>query len=234
LGPAHEVGQSFCHWILLSNGNYIARSSVIPIPDHELDSDDLKRRTNIFMDCVQERIGNTKEPIYNNIYPQQIYYDAFDDPVEDDSSQLPYGVEAHEAKLEEVDKEYMEALDGYINAQVILPDKDGIPVLTKVKSRKRDSEGNPVGDQNDNPILDTRVYELEFPDGRVEEYAVNMIAENLFEQADQDGWDSGIIEEFLDIRKDDSIAISKDHGTYFNNAGVERNVVTTKGWEVQV
>ena len=61
-----------------------------------------------------------------------------------------------------------------------------------------------------------------------------MIAENLFEQADQDGWDSGIIDEFLDIRKDDSIAISKENGTYYNKAGVERNVVTTKGWEVQV
>lgn len=24
LGPAHEVGQSFCHWVLLSNANYIA------------------------------------------------------------------------------------------------------------------------------------------------------------------------------------------------------------------
>ena len=62
----------------------------------------------------------------------------------------------------------MESLDGYINAEVILPDKNGIPVLTKVKNRKRDSAGNPVGEHNDNPILDTRVYALEFPDGRVE------------------------------------------------------------------
>ena len=40
---------------------------------------------------VQQRIGNTRELIYNNIYPQQIYYDAFNDPVEDDKSELPYG-----------------------------------------------------------------------------------------------------------------------------------------------
>ncbi|GFH48974.1 pol protein [Chaetoceros tenuissimus] len=115
-----------------------------------------------------------------------------------------------------------------------MPDKDGTAVLTKVKGRKRDAAGNPVGEANENPILDTRVYELEFPDGRIEEYAVNMIAENLFEQADEDGWDSGIIEEFLDIRKDDSIAVPKEQGTYCNSAGIERNVVTTKGWEVQV
>jgi hypothetical protein len=186
------------------------------------------------MNCVYERIGNTKEPTYNNIFPQQIYCDAFDDPVEDDSCDLPYGDELHEAKLEEVDDQYLESLDEYINAEIILPDKEGIPVLTKVKSRKRDPAGDPIGTANSNPILDTRVYNLEFPDGRIEEYAVNMIAENLFEQADEDGWDNGIIEEFLDIRKDNNIAISKENGTYFNEAGVERNVVMTKGWEVQV
>ncbi|GFH61944.1 pol protein [Chaetoceros tenuissimus] len=169
-----------------------------------------------------------------DIYPQRVYYDAFDDPVEDDESQLPYGEELHEAKLEDVNDRYLEALDNYINSEVIMPDKDGTAVLTKVKGRKRDAAGNPVGEANENPILDTRVYELEFPDGRIEEYAVNMIAENLFEQADEDGWDSGIIEEFLDIRKDDSVAVPKEQGTYFNSAGVERNVVTTKGWEVQV
>ncbi|GFH50586.1 hypothetical protein CTEN210_07062 [Chaetoceros tenuissimus] len=235
LGPAHEVEQSFCHWVLLSNGKFIARSSVISIPDYELEFDELKRCTKIFMDCIHEKIGNTKVPIYNNIYPQRVYYDAFDDPVEDDESQQPYGEEQHEAKLEDVnDKRYLEALDNYINSEVIMPDKDGTAVLTKVKGRKRDATGYPVGEANENPILDTRVYELEFPDGRIEEYAVNMIAENLFKQADKDGWDSGIIEEFLDIRKDASIAVPKEQGTYFNSAGGERNVVTTKGWLPQL
>lgn len=64
LGPAHEVGQSFCHWVFLSNRNFVACSSVIPIPYHEF-----KHYNNIFMDCVHERIRNTKELIYNNIYP---------------------------------------------------------------------------------------------------------------------------------------------------------------------
>lgn len=186
------------------------------------------------MDCIHAKIGNAKEPIYNYIYPQQIYYDAFNDPIEDDEIQLPYREEVHKAELENVDNRYLEALDNYINAEVILPEKDGSAVLTKVKGRKRDAAGNPVGKANKNPILDTRVYQLQFPDCRVEEYAVIMIAENLFEQADEDGWDRCIIEEFLDICKDDSIAVPKERGTYFNTAGVERNVVTTKGWEVQV
>ena len=45
LGPAHHIGQSFCFYIILSNGSYIACSSVVPIPDHDLHLDEMKERT---------------------------------------------------------------------------------------------------------------------------------------------------------------------------------------------
>lgn len=57
----------------------------------------------------------------------------------------------------------------------MVPEKDSIPVLAEIRKRKRDSQGNPIGEANTNPIFDTRVYGLEFPDGRVEEYSVNTI-----------------------------------------------------------
>ena len=63
------------------------------------------------------------------------------------------------------------------------------------------ADGSPAGESNPNPILDTRTYELEFPEGRIEEYAVNVIAENLLNQADADGWDTGLLEEILDARR---------------------------------
>ena len=115
-----------------------------------------------------------------------------------------------------------------------MPNKEGISVLTKVKHRKRDSSGNPVGEANPNPILDTRIHDLQFPDSRIEEYATNMIAKNLFQQADEDGWESRIIEEFTDLRKDNAIAVSKEKGTYHNSTGIKQNVIMTKGQEVQV
>jgi hypothetical protein len=37
-----------------------------------------------------------------------------------------------------------------------------------VKGRKRDADGNPIGKSNDNPLLDTRLYEVEFPDGNID------------------------------------------------------------------
>jgi hypothetical protein len=48
----------------------------------------------------------------------------------------------------------------------------------------RDKDGLPIGTANDNPILDSRTYEVEFPDGYQASLAKNVIAENLFAQLD--------------------------------------------------
>lgn len=51
--------------------------------------------------------------------------------------------------------------------------------LAKIKGRKRNANGNLTGTPHPNPILDSRVYELEFPHARIEEYSLNTIVENL-------------------------------------------------------
>ena len=234
LGPAHHVGQSFCSYIILDGGTFIARSSVIGIPEHELHEDELKSQMEEFTKSLESKIGNHKEALFQITVPENLYYDAFGDDPSDDDNVLPYGDELVDAKTDEIDEAYLEALDEYIGAQVVIPGRDAQPVLAKVKKRKRDSLGLPTGQHNPNPILDTRVYELEFPDGRLEEYAVNIIAENLLNQADNDGWDTGILEEIVDMRKDDDVAIPMSEGHITTASGQQRPVITTKGWDVQV
>ena len=63
----------------------------------------------------------------------------------------------------------MEALDEYKITSIVVPGKDYITVLKKVIGRKRDHSSNNFGDLNKNPILDTIIYDIEFPDGCVEE-----------------------------------------------------------------
>ena len=58
---------------------------------------------------------------------------------------------------------YIEALDNYIGAKLVVPGKYYIPVIAQEKRRKRDASVNPVDEEPSNPILSTRVYELEFP-----------------------------------------------------------------------
>ena len=233
LGPAHHVGQAFCSYILLDNAEYIARSSVIGIPDHDLESADMNSQISRFMESVEERIGNQKQALYDGNNPGHIYYAAFQDDVRNDEVVLPYGDELIDAQEMEINEAYIESLDNYIGAKVVIPGKDAVPVLAEVKKRKRDPLGNAVGQPNVNPILDTRVYELEFPDGRVEEYGVNVIAESLMAQVDEEGWDYGLLDEIVSFRKDESIAIPRNQSTILVN-GVERKVITTKGWDVEV
>ena len=95
----------------------------------------------------------------------------------------------------------MEDLDEYIGAQVLLPGKDGVEVLCKVKGRKRNANGCLISERKDNPILDTRIFQVEHPDGRVVEYATNVIAESLMRNVDKEGYDVGWIDEIIDHRK---------------------------------
>ena len=50
----------------------------------------------------------------------------------------------------------------------------------RVKRRKLDQFGKAIGTASNNPILDTCLYVLEFPDGAEAEYSANVIAENMW------------------------------------------------------
>ena len=50
-----------------------------------------------------------------------------------------------------------------------------------------DENGRAIGQFNENPILNTLVYECELPDGTIKEYAANIIAEQILDQVDHEG-----------------------------------------------
>ena len=54
------------------------------------------------------------------------------------------------------------------------------PEYARVKKRLKENQGRPIGIASDNPILDTRMYEVEYQDGHTAALAENLIADNLF------------------------------------------------------
>ncbi len=72
----------------------------------------------------------------------------------------------------------------------------------KVISRKRGADGEPIGIAHTNPILDTRVYNVQFEDGHAECYAANIITENVYTQVDPDGNQFLLMNEIIDHRSD--------------------------------
>ena len=234
LGPAHHVGQSFCSHILRSTGKVIARSSVIVVPPEDLESLEVKSLMTKFMENVESKIGNHKTGIFNMNDPQAVYFEAFDEAPDADDNDEPFDEELIDIKHQEIDDAYLDSLDNYINAKVVIPGRDAVPVLATVRNRKRDAAGNPIGTSHSNPILDTRIYELEFPDGRVEEYSLNVIVENLVAQTDDDGWDTGVFDEIMDFRVDDKVAVPQEKGYITSYNGQRKPVITTKGVDVKI
>ena len=89
--------------------------------------------------------------------------------------------------------------DQYLNASVILPSGDEI-LSGKVTKRKRNLHGDTLGAANKNPILDTREYVVEFPDGTEKEYSANKIAEAMFTQCDLDGKQHLLLDSIVDFK----------------------------------
>ncbi len=125
-----------------------------------------------------------------------------------------------------------EGHDEYLTAEVLLPNMRTMS-NAKVAGRKRDAEGNSLGERNANPILDPREYEVEFPDGATDVFTAKLIAENLYSQVDDEGNSYAIMSEIID-HKSDGAAVTKDDGFEITKNGLKRRRRTTKGWKLLV
>ncbi len=55
-----------------------------------------------------------------------------------------------------------------------------------VRACKQDLNGNPIGHQSDNPILDKQLYDIEFPNEEVNPLKANAITQAMYAQCDVD------------------------------------------------
>ena len=77
-------------------------------------------------------------------------------------------------------------IDRLLNNQVYLPQGESMQVA-KVARRILDKYGNLVGNYSGNPMINTLMYDVEFPDGATNPYAANIIAEKIHNSVDSDG-----------------------------------------------
>ena len=68
--------------------------------------------------------------------------------------------------------------DTLINNEVLLPHREEL-LIAKVLRRSVDEQGKVIGSPDENPILKTLIYDVEFPDGNIKKYSANVIAENV-------------------------------------------------------
>jgi hypothetical protein len=183
LGPAIDTGSALMAKILKSNSVFVCRSTLRHLTDEELNSSVHKDMRCQFDESIEHHLGPAALPQdfpAEDLTPDPTYYDDTDamDPEYGDAEVTP------------------EIGDNYLSAELMLP-KGGVLVKGHVTARKRDQDGNPVGHANDNPILDTRSYIVNFDDGDQTELTANMIAESLYLQCDPDGNQYFLLEEIV-------------------------------------
>jgi hypothetical protein len=80
----------------------------------------------------------------------------------------------------------MPAYDPILHSEVSLQTGEEMSV-GKVIERALGPDGTVAGPYDENPFLNTMIYEVDFPNGNVKEYAANIIAENMLTQVNSDG-----------------------------------------------
>ena len=123
--------------------------------------------------------------------------------------------------------------DELLGAEVLLPqDGEHMRSATVVK-RVLDKNGRAKGTYSTNPMLNTRVYEVMFPDGELKKYSANVIAENMLSQVDSDGHQYNLLDEIVAHRSTGE-ALKKDEGWHVNRKGQRSRKLTTRGWYFNV
>ena len=201
LGVSHKTGSLMSFWVLTPSCRVVSRTSVQRITNLELQEETNKRRMTAFDDAVKEYLRDYNHVLDDGGKPEP--YDWSTHPFDDDPDfQEEFDNAVNNPEVEEADELFTpDTYDQYLQMELALPQGDSLePRLARVTKRLKDASGIPIGMADQNPLLDTHMYEVEFADGEKASLAANYIAENLFAQVDDEGNHQVPMNEIIDYR----------------------------------
>jgi len=241
LGISHKTGPLMSYWVIPISGIPISVTTVQRLTNLEQRTTEWQRRCNEYTTKIEAKLTleSALLPNISSEIDQRYILDLETETpefLEDFNRVINDTLVKHEEDADNAipwKEERMEN-DPYITMEMGLPrGEDGELHRARVKRRRLDDEGQPLGHANNNPLLDSRQYEVEYLDGTTETLTANIIAENLLAQVDEEGHQQMMFEEILDHRQLNT-AVPKDQGFYTNPQGIQRRIRTTKGWQVCV
>ena len=250
LGIAVDVGPAMTAKILKHNGEVVHRSTYRGLTDGEVMNQAHIKLREEFDEAIGNMFGAdcTPEDFPDVALEDTPHYNKFDDVNVDLCHQDKEWLERWRKFTGEgsddtddedpwvitgIDSEVPtpEVNDQYLGASILLP-RGSTSARGKVKSRKRNSDGNLVGRADPNPVKDTRTYEVEFPDGEVAELTANAIAEAMYASCDDDGNEYLLFDCIVDHKKSDKALTKKTQPMSHNGKECMRR--TTAGWHLCV
>ena len=247
LGPTKNEGNEMTQWVLQQNGQIVPRRTLRRLraaeraPSNEAEA--AKRAE--FDAAIKVKLGNSfaaAEEVDAQDVPNPFAEDTANHaPDFDPNTFVPYEDEATapqttpeadiiDARGRPVNQQSV--TDVLINAEVLLPQGESMQ-MAKVVRRAVDEDGKVVGSFDKNPVLNSLLYEVEFPDGAIKEYAANVIAENILRQVDSSGKHHHLLEGILDVHCDKR-AVSKENAFVVTKRGKRKLRETTIGWKFEV
>jgi len=240
LGPAKGAGNEMAQWVLKANGRVVPRRTVRSLTVDEMNSSTEKRMREVFDGLIERRWGTSMipppkdSPLRQKEYNGMQHDDEEWEPYQDDN-EAPREFENIEEPVDSTGRliEQQPAYDRLINAEVQLQKNGGEMEMAKVLQRTVGADGRTIGTYNDNPTLNTIVYDVEFSDGTIREYSANLIAQNMIAQTDEDGFSKSLMEGIVDYRKEEA-ALNQSEAYVLTCRGQLRLRKTTQGWRLLV
>ena len=226
LGPLKNEGNEMAQAVLTHNGKIIPRRTIRHLKTSEIHNPIEKTKRDHFDEEIRKKLGNATifppKPLATDFVS---YSDSETDPTEIIEDQDPLD-DNGSPKFESPITDYL------IHSEIHLPQGEEMRAA-KVLRRSRNEDGEIVGTHNENPLMNTLVYDVEFPDGEVREYSANILAENMYAQVDADGHTHTMLDSIIDYSKDGN-AVSKEDGYVITKRGRKRRRMTTAGWMLNV
>ena len=212
LGPTEHAGTMMSKWIMNDNGTVLPYQTLRPLTPSEMNSPMETTKRNAFDKAIRLRHGDSIKNVKHDEVP------PLDDLYEDD---VENGKDSEMPEASDFDD-----YDAYINAEVLLPRNGDHMQSAKIIRKSKDADGKSIGKYHDLPYLNSQVYDVEFPDGGVEQYSANVIAENIYSQVDDEGHRYQLLDDIIDHRRTEEADVSSDIDKY--------KYKSTKGWYLLV
>ena len=220
LGPSMDVGPALTAKILKMNGTVVYRSTYRRLNEDERHSAIEQAMRDKFDDQIRSKVGpgtsaNSFKELNIEMTPT---YDAYVDDNEDAPEPLDEEIEPTP-----------EISDKLLNAHVQLQKGNTISKGTVIE-RVRDPDGNVIGREHRNPILDTRRYKVKFDDGDVTELTANVIAESMYAQMDGNGNLHALLGAIIDHKRSkNAVTLSEQKVIKSGKTYIRRS---TAGWSL--
>ena len=226
LGVSHKVGQLMSYWVLAASCQVVSAGTVQRLTNDEKATAEWAERMQDFDAKVKSRL-NAKDTDLSDLMKAQPQWNrlSMNEDDLDFIQEYRHPVQSP-AILDEKNEPTPDSFDGYLNMELGLPrGEDGEIQHATVKRRAVDHLGQPIGIAHSNPIMDTRMYDIEYLGGTIETVTANLIAENILSQVDERGHRQLLLDEIIDHK------YIGDSNARITGRGRKRPRYSAKDWE---